>query len=158
MEGARPAVPQDAERCAELCRQALEELRAQRGGPLMARREAAPLSGALLRPDGLRDLLTSPTHHVLVGTIEESVVGVAVGHVDEVDETTLGVVDGCYVEPDARGVGVGRALLDAMVGWFEASSCGGVDATALPGDRHTKNFFEASGFKARLLTLHRPLR
>jgi hypothetical protein len=25
---------------------------------------------------------------------------------------------------------------------------------ALPGDREAKNFFEASGFKARLLTMH----
>lgn len=84
-------------------------------------------------------------------------VGLAVGHLEDVGDYGLGVIDGCYVEPEARGVGVGRALLDAMVAWFTTSSCRGVDAGALPGDRRTKNFFEAAGFKARLLTLHHSL-
>ncbi len=157
MEGARPAVRQDAERCAELCRRALDELQAHRGGALLARRETGLVSKALLRPGGLDGLLASPKRRVLVGTVDDAVVGVAVGHVDEVGEAGLGVVDGCYVEPGARGVGVGRAMLDALGAWFSASACRGMDATALPGDRRTKSFFEAAGFKARLLTMHRPL-
>jgi ribosomal protein S18 acetylase RimI-like enzyme len=112
---------------------------------------------ALLRPGGLDALMAAPRRRVLVGTIDETVVGFAVGHVDDVGEANLGVVDGCYVEPDARGVGVGRALLDDLVTFFMASACRGIDATALPGDRRTKNFFEAAGFKARLLTLHQSL-
>jgi hypothetical protein len=35
--------------------------------------------------------------------------------------------------------------------------CSGVDATALPGNRATKNFFEESGFTARLLVMHHRL-
>jgi hypothetical protein len=31
----------------------------------------------------------------------------------------------------------------------------GIDAFALPGMRETKNFFEGSGFTARLLVMHR---
>ena len=54
-------------------------------------------------------------------------------------------------------MGVGRALLDALVTWFAAAGCRGVDVTALPGDRATKNLLEASGFKARLITMHRTL-
>ncbi len=61
------------------------------------------------------------------------------------------------MEPGARGVGVGRALLDDLVAWFSASGCRGADASALPGDRATKNFYEAAGFKARLITVHRAL-
>ena len=72
-------------------------------------------------------------------------------------ESSLGIVDACYVEPEARGVGVGRALLDDLVAWFASSGCRGVDVTALPGDRATKNFLEGAGFKARLLTMHRTL-
>ena len=33
----------------------------------------------------------------------------------------------------------------------------GIDATALPGNRATKNFFEAHGFTARLLVMHHAL-
>ncbi|MBV8949825.1 MAG: GNAT family N-acetyltransferase, partial [Actinobacteria bacterium] len=72
-------------------------------------------------------------------------------------EASIGALDACYVEPEARGVGVGRALLDDLVRWFESTGCRGVDAAALPGDRDTKNFFEAAGFKARLITMHRAL-
>ena len=157
MEGARLAGRADGERCAELCRQALDDLEHQRGGSLLARRETGLVAKALLRPGGLDRLLASSRRRVLVGTIDDAVVGLAVGHLDDVGEALLGVVDGCYVEPEARGVGVGRALLEGMVSWFAASSCRGVDATALPGDRRTKNFFEAGGFKARLLTLHHTL-
>jgi ribosomal protein S18 acetylase RimI-like enzyme len=67
------------------------------------------------------------------------------------------VVDGCYVEPSARQVGVGRALLDALVSAFVTSGCRGVDVPALPGDREMKNLLERAGFKARLITMHRSL-
>jgi GNAT superfamily N-acetyltransferase len=157
MEGARPAVGEDAEVCAALCRMALEEVQARRGGPLFARRESGLVAKALLRPGGLERLLAGARRRVLVGTVEGAVVGLAVAHLDDVGESALGVVDGCYVEPGARGVGVGRALLEGLLAWFTSVSCRGVDVTALPGDRRTKNFLEAAGFKARLLTMHRPL-
>lgn len=157
MEGARPAVPRDAERCAQLCRRATEELQVQRGGLLLLRREAGLVTEALLRPGGLDTLLAAVDRQVLVGTLDDVVVGLAVGRVDQVGEDRLGVVDGCYVEPEARGVGVGRALLVALLAFFGSSACHAVDATALPGDRGTKNFYEGAGFKARLLTLHHEL-
>jgi len=157
VETARIATRDDAERCGELCREALNGLHEVRGGALFTRRESGLLAKALLRPGGLDRLLADDRRRVLVGAVDEIVVGLAAGRIDDVGETTLGVVDACYVEPGARCVGVGRVLLDDLVAWFEASGCRGVDVTALPGDRATKNFLEAAGFKARLLTLHRPL-
>jgi ribosomal protein S18 acetylase RimI-like enzyme len=157
MEGVRTATPADAERCGELCRLALAELDAVRGGPLFARRETGLVAKALLRPGGLARLLADGRRRVLLGTIEDAVVGMAIGRVDDVGEAALGVVDGCYVEPGARQVGVGRALLDALVSTFAAAGCRGIDVPALPGDRHTKNLLEAAGFKARLVTMHRTL-
>ena len=78
------------------------------------------------------------------------------GHVESLsDGRLLGHLDVCYVEPDARGVGLGRLLLDGVVGWLNGRGCVGVDGLALPGDREAKNFYEAAGFKARLLTMHR---
>ncbi|HVC70517.1 MAG TPA: GNAT family N-acetyltransferase [Acidimicrobiales bacterium] len=157
MESARPAVRADGDRCAELCRGALDSLQHVRGGPLFSRRETGLVAKALLRPGGLDRLIADVRRRVLVGTIDHTVVGLALGRIDAVGEATLGVIDACFVEPDARGVGVGRALLDDLMAWFTSSGCRGVDVTALPGDRQTKNFLEASGFKARLLTMHRLL-
>jgi hypothetical protein len=54
-------------------------------------------------------------------------------------------------------VGVGRLLLDRSLAWLGERGCAGVDGTALPGDRTAKTFYESAGFKARLLTMHRPL-
>jgi GNAT superfamily N-acetyltransferase len=157
VEKARPADSADAERCGELCRLALDSLQDARGGALFARREVRLIATALLRPGGLARLMAHARRRVLVGTLDGVVVGLGLGRLDEVGDATLGVVDGLYVEPDARRVGVGRALLDGLMAWFAAEGCGGVDVTALPGDRATKNFLEGAGFKARLLTMHRPL-
>jgi GNAT superfamily N-acetyltransferase len=124
---------------------------------MFVRHEARLLAAALLRPGGLAGLVADRRRRVLVGTLDDVVVGMGLGRIDPVGGTPVGVVDGLYVEPEARRVGVGRALLDDLVEWFATEGCGGVDVTALPGDRHSKNFLEGAGFKARLLTMHRPL-
>lgn len=157
VEGVRLARRSDGDRCGELCREALDTLQQARGGALFSRRETGLVAKALLRPGGLDRLMADTRRRVLVGTLDDAVVGLAVGRIEAVGETTLGVIDACYVQPEARGVGVGRLVLDDMVAWFTSSGCRGVDVTALPGDRETKNFLEGSGFKARLLTLHRSL-
>ncbi len=157
MEAVRSATRGDGDRCAELCASAMAEIQEARGGPLYARRESRLVSTALLRPGGLDRLLADDRRVVRLGTIDEAVVGFALGRIEPVGEATLGVIEACYVEPEARGVGVGRALLDALTGWFEAAGCGGVDAPTLPGDRATKNALEAAGFKGRLITMHRAL-
>jgi GNAT superfamily N-acetyltransferase len=64
-------------------------------------------------------------------------------------------IDCCYVEEDARGVGVGTALMEAAIAWSERAGYVELDALALPGDRATKQRLEAAGFTARLLTLSR---
>ena len=69
----------------------------------------------------------------------------------------MGSIECCYVEPDARGVGVGSSLMEAAVAWAGSQGCTDLDALALPGDRQTKQRLEAAGFTARLLTLSRRL-
>jgi len=157
VEAVRRATLADAERCSELCRQALEEIAQVRGGALFSRREAGLVAKALLRPGGLARLLADGRRRIFVGTVDDVVVALAVGRVDAVGEAPVGVVDGFYVEPPARRVGVGRALLDALVLAFVASGCRGVDVPALPGDRASKGLLEKVGFKARLITMHRSL-
>lgn len=154
METARPATADDLARIAELSQQAVEELRAQRGGQVWSHREAraepleVALHGVLDPVDGL----------VLAGRIDDAIVGYAVARVEELrDGRLLAVVDDIYVEPDARGVGVGEVLMDALVVWAGEQGCSGIDAIVLPGNRETKNFFERFGLTARAILVHRTL-
>jgi GNAT superfamily N-acetyltransferase len=153
-EGARPAGAADIPRLAELCRSGLAELTAGRGGALLAERQrrAEPLEEALAAD------LAHPRRHGWVGTLDDEVVGYAAGRTETLPGgSELGVVEALFVEPDARGVGVGEVLMDAMLAWFTDRGCIGVDCQALPGDRLTKNFLESGGFKARLIVMHRSL-
>jgi len=94
----------------------------------------------------------------LVGTIGPVVVGALRAGV-EVDGSgsTICTISFIGVEPAARGVGVGRALLTSARDWARAHGASAVDSSALPGDRATKNFFEAHGMVARLIVVRSSL-
>ena len=141
---------------------ASDELRPMRGGELLLGREVQRGSGVASLATDLDD----PERGMWVGTIDGTIVGYSTGHVeqlgaagdaDDAPYMRLGVIDELFVEADARAVGVGEAMMAAMLAWFTAMGCSGVDALALPGNRSTKNFFEESGFTARLLVMHRGL-
>lgn len=92
---------------------------------------------------------------VWVGTYADAVVGFGTGRTALLrDGGKLGIVDLLYVDPEARGVGVGEALMEELLAWFRSEGCFGIDTMALPGMRETKNFFEEQGFSARLLVVH----
>ena len=152
MEAARPAVEADLPELGRLCREALSELRGmERGGPLFVAREARPEPVE----EGLGAALADPGSLVLLGTLDDSAIGYAVGRVETLrDGRALGVIEDLFVETEARGVGVGETMMGLLLEWFESRGCIGVDAMALPGARATKNFFEESGFSARLLVMH----
>ena len=140
----RPATVADAPQLAALAAAGIEEQAAGRGGAIWSRREA------LVEPSGecLR----------LVGTIDGAVVAYATVGVDALsDGARLGVVTAIYVDPGAREVSVGEALLDAAIDWCRERRCVGIDAHALPGNRATKNFFETFGLTARLIVVHKDL-
>jgi len=103
----------------------------------------------------LQAALTRPTAVVVAGGLGPLTVGVGVAHREELgDGSRLGRIDVLFVEPGGRGVGVGEAVMAGLLGWCASAGCAGVDATALPGNREAKNFFEAAGFSARLLVMH----
>ena len=58
-----------------------------------------------------------------------------------------------WVDPDAREVGVGTALLEVMRREAAARDMSGLDSVALPGDRNTKNFFEDHAMVARAIVV-----
>jgi GNAT superfamily N-acetyltransferase len=144
---ARLAAAADAESVAALRAEAIAELAPLRGGPLYAAREAVelPQPGSADRP-------------LWVGELDGVVVGYAAARIDGLPGgRRLGVIEAVYVTPACRAVGVGEAMIELAITWCRAEGCSGVDARALPGARATKNFFEESGFTARLLVMHRSL-
>lgn len=154
MEGARPATETDRAAVDLIASRVAETQRGARGGEVFLQREAGRppagerLAGALGRQDRL----------AMVGTYDEVVFGYGLARVEALDDgRRLAVVTDLVVEPEARRVGIGEAIMTALVDQAQELGCMGVDAWALPGDRETKNFFESFGLKARLLTVHRSL-
>jgi ribosomal protein S18 acetylase RimI-like enzyme len=154
VEAARPAEANDLDAVAALARQAIAELREQRGGEIWSVREA--------REEPVEDLLATALRddqqEVFVGTIDDVIVGYAVVRVEPLrDGRRLAMIDDVYVEPDARGVGVGEALMERIIDWASSRGCSGLDAMVLPGNRDAKNFFERFGLTARAILVHRSL-
>jgi len=151
---ARRATADDLGAVVPLVAAATIEKAAQKGGALWSRHErrAGPVDEALAAA------VADPDHELAVGTFAGTVVGYALAQAETLDDGgVLGVVHDLYVDPGARGVGVGEALMDHLIAWCRARGCFGVDSIALPGDRSTKNFFESFGLVARAIVVHRPL-
>jgi ribosomal protein S18 acetylase RimI-like enzyme len=126
----------------------------QRGGVVFSHRElgfstpAQRSRRAMDETDGL----------CVVGEFDGVTFGYGVALIEPLDDgSLLGRLLDFAVHPQARGVGIGEAMMNLVVEELRAAGCGGVDAWALPGDRATKNFFETFGLKARLLTAHKAL-
>ena len=154
IEAIRTAVAADLPRLDQLLGELVDSIGAQRGGSLLLESDVASPGGH----HQLGDLLSDVSALVLVGTLDEVVTGLAVCHISSQGAARpRGVLDACYVESGARGVGLGRLLLDATVSWMEERGCQGADGIALPGDRGAKNFYESAGFKARMLTMYREI-
>jgi ribosomal protein S18 acetylase RimI-like enzyme len=151
VEASRPASADDIPRVVELAREMRAELAAMRGGALWLERDAVPepldeAYGALVGRDDAA---------LVVGTIDDVVVGFGALVVETLRSgARLGVITDLFVEEAAREVGVGETVVDALVEYCRMRRCIGIDATALPGHRAAKNFFEGHGFTARALTMH----
>jgi GNAT superfamily N-acetyltransferase len=153
-ESARTFAPADVAAVVPLVVAAGDEKRQQKGGPLWFRRERRWRDP---EPE-LLAALGADDHEVAVGTIDDVIVGYGVVRAERLgDGSLLGVIEDIYVDPEARSIGVGEALMDHLIDWCRAQGCFGVDSLALPGDRATKNFFESFGLVARAIVVHRPL-
>jgi GNAT superfamily N-acetyltransferase len=154
LEDARAATADDVPVIVGLARALRTELRELRGGALWETREAMPPP----LDTAFHALLARDDACVVVGTVHSVVVGYGTATIERLrDGTSLGVIAELYVEPEARAIGTGEAIAGELVAFCERARCTGVDATALPGHREAKNFFERAGFTARALTMHRRL-
>jgi GNAT superfamily N-acetyltransferase len=142
---ARVATINDLPRLCSLEAEAREVVRPVRGG------------AAHLDVDGVDWTLSarfeSPEVVVFAGLIDGAVIGYAVVS----SAATAARIEAIYVEPEARELGVGEELLNQAIAWAGERKCTTLDAVALPGDRHTKNFFETFGMVARAITVSRSL-
>jgi GNAT superfamily N-acetyltransferase len=154
-EAVRPATEHDVPAITALAEALRAELTPMRGGRIWAVREAR--RGRF--DEACSALLADPDACVVVGTIDEVVVGFGIAIVEQLsDGGRLGVVTELFVDPEGRAIGVGEAMLGAMVAYCTDRGCVGVDAFALPGHRAAKNFFEESGFTARAIVMHHVLK
>lgn len=108
--------------------------------------------------EAIGSLLHDPLALALLSGIDDVVLGLALSHCETIrtGEKHI-IIDALYVDPDARKVGLGEAMMDQIIAWAKEQGAKTLDAHALPGDRNTKNFFEMSGFKARLIVMHHEL-
>lgn len=151
----RPATEHDLPELVRLDRAARDHLAPLRGGELHLLWSTRPEPAEAT----LRDDIADPDRAVLVGYVDTAVVGYAVATLVPLrDGTIVAEVGELFVEPPARGVGVGEALMQQLLAWAVERGCIGIDARALPGDRATKNFFESFGLVARAISVHRDLR
>jgi ribosomal protein S18 acetylase RimI-like enzyme len=154
MEASREAAAADVPRIVELARLLRAELASMRGGELWLARDAWPEP----LTDTYTTLVARDDALVVVGTIDDVTVGFGVVIVETLRSGAhLGVVTDLFVEEEARSVGIGETMVDALVAHCRARHCVGMDASALPGHRAAKNFFETHGFTARALVMHRRL-
>ena len=150
----RRAIVDDVDTIVGLIEAVHDELAPERGGPVWLQSEAREQPLAV----SVRADIETGEVHVMVGGIDEVVLGVAVTRLRTMhDNLLVACVDELVVDPEARGVGIGVGLLDDAVSWAQEVGAVGIESSALPGQRATKNFFEAAGMKARLLTVYAPL-
>lgn len=104
-------------------------------------------------PQGWRRRFDDPSWICLVSGLDDVVLGFASARL----EGAIATVETIFVESEARALGLGESMLDMIVDRCRNRGASRVDATALPGDRETKNLFERAGLIARLIVVSRAL-
>ena len=113
MDGARSATIEDLAAVASLARAARGELAVQRGD--------AVWEAQMGRPDPVEAALAAAIEPAaercsVVGTVDDVVVGYGMSSIEVLgDGSRLAVVTDLYVDPQARGIGIGEAMMDLLV-------------------------------------------
>ena len=71
--------------------------------------------------------------------------------------STVAVINHVYVIPDAREVGLGDSLLQALMAELRSQGVEKIEGQALPGDRSMKNLFERHGLIAQTIIVGKTL-
>ena len=150
----RVASAADRDDIAAIVRSARDELATERDGALWV----ADVARCDPLDESIALTIADPDVAAFVATLDDVVIGFAAANRRPLaDGRVVGQMLDLAVELGARSVGAGSALVGRIVEWADSCGCVGVDAMALPGARETKNFFEAHGFVARAIVVHRKL-
>lgn len=148
---ARPVRPEEASVVAGLAREARREALDYRGGERWMATEAAPEP----LEEHVADLIDDPEAAVMAGVWEGAVVGYGWARcLVRLDGSPIARIEELFVTPDARSVGVGESLLNALLRWARDRELVAIDAFVLPGHREAKNFFETFKMTAHALVVH----
>lgn len=151
---ARAATRDDLDAAAGLAAAAVEHVSHERGGPMLA----AGLGWARSPSGRLEECLADEQVLVVLGLVEDVPVGIAVGRLPQPPAAvSVATIEMIFVDPEARAIGVGEEMLAYVSRWARDGGVSGIDVAVLPGAREAKNFFEAAGFVARSITMHRRL-
>ena len=149
MEAARLATVDDLGDVAALLNEAYREVGDSKGGEMALRRELRP---GPVTVDHIRPDVEDSDCLSLVGTIDDVNVGLALGRLETLrDGATICEITEIFVLEDARGVGVGEAMLDMAMDWARKRGCFRIESSVLPGNRAGKNFFERAAMVTRML-------
>ncbi|HDH03649.1 MAG TPA: GNAT family N-acetyltransferase [Actinobacteria bacterium] len=106
----------------------------------------------------LRQVLNDGSDRIYIGEVDGYPFGFVLGRSEallpQADGRRVASIRMVFTEPEARGVGVGELMRDALMEDFLQDGYGLFDAHVLPGHRLAKNFFEAGGFSARSIVMH----
>lgn len=144
----RPARADDGAALETLERRARAGLETMRGGARLL--DECPAIGP-----AWASLIDSASWRVLVGEIDAVIVGYLALELPL--HSASAVVREVWVDPEARRLGFGDELLAQAIELARAAGAGALDATALPGDRETKNLYERNGATARKIIVSKQL-
>ena len=108
--------------------------------------------------DALERELENPATTIYLGMIDNVTFGFILARSEPLlppeEGQRIGSIRLVFTEPDAREVGVGEAMREAILEHLRADGHRLFDAHVLPGHRVVKNFFESGGFAARSIIMH----
>ncbi|MGH9303470.1 MAG: GNAT family N-acetyltransferase [Acidimicrobiales bacterium] len=155
---AREASSADVPELEGLLESALVALADQRGGEQYLAESLDIGSDRDSRRAYLESCLLSKELIVTIGELDGVPLGLGLGALSRASAIGCSAkVRLLWVEPEARQVGLGGLLISYLETWAASRGASGIDAFALPGLREAKSLFEASGFVARLIVMHRVL-
>jgi ribosomal protein S18 acetylase RimI-like enzyme len=151
----RPATSADLPRLGRLGALLVEEFHAVDRKRFLPTRDRTPADYAAFLVRQLDD----PNVVVLVADVHGDVIGYAYGAVEGYDYMALrgpaGVLHDLVVEPDFRGRGVGRLLLEAAVAALEARGARRIVLETAEGNEAALRLFASEGFRRTMIEMTR---